>query len=229
MVCFTVCGLRLAVDFTAPALLALLSLMLPPDAFFRTLAACLLHECAHLLTIALTGQKPKLLRFSAIGMQLEMQAPALCPTGRLVLILCAGPAANLLAAAIFSICGFPESAAANLSPALFNLLPVCGTDGGSLLYTLAEHRYIRSRPELPARILRAASLLTAAALAVLLLSARNRNPLLWGMLGYLTIAAAAGGTLQDKKRSLSKPERLLTCRSSSISDELRMGLRPKTC
>ena len=29
MVCFTVCGLRLAVDFTAPAMLALLSLLLP--------------------------------------------------------------------------------------------------------------------------------------------------------------------------------------------------------
>ena len=49
-------------DFTAPALLGMLSLMLPREALLRTLTACLLHECAHLLAAAATGQKPRLLR-----------------------------------------------------------------------------------------------------------------------------------------------------------------------
>ena len=138
MVCFTVCGLKLAVDFTAPAMLALLSLMLPQEALLRTLAAALLHESAHLLVIALTGQKPERLRISAAGLCLHIQAAALCPARSFVLILCAGPAANLLAAAGLALCGFPESAAANLSLAVFNLLPFRCTDGGSLLHTLAE-------------------------------------------------------------------------------------------
>ena len=167
-------------------------MILPPDALLRTLAACLLHESAHLLMIALTGRKPSLLRVSAAGLCLEMQAPALCPAGSLIRILCAGPAANLLAAALFYLLGFPESAAANLSPALFNLLPFGCTDGGSLLYTLAEQRLIGSRPELPAKILQGVSLLTAAGMAGMLGAARIRNPLLWGMLGFLVLSAAAG-------------------------------------
>ncbi len=157
-------------------MLALLSLLLPPEALLRTLAAALLHESAHLLTIALTGQKPELLRVSAAGLCLNLRAPALCPTGRFAAILCAGPAANLLAAAGLYCCGFPESAAANLSLAVFNLLPLSCTDGGSLLYTLAEQRLIGSRPELPAKILRAVSLATAAVLVTVLLLTLCRLP-----------------------------------------------------
>ena len=191
MVCFTVFGLTLAVDFTAPALLALLSLMLPQSALLRTLMACLLHESAHLLAMALTGRKPGMLRLSAAGMLLNMQAPALCPAGVFAVILCAGPAANLLAAVLLALYGSPESAAANLSLALFNLLPSRSTDGGSLLYTLLEQRYIRSRPELPARVLRVLFLLTAVALACGMYAAGMRNPSLWGMLLFMLVSELA--------------------------------------
>ena len=192
MVCFTVFGLTLAVDFTAPALLALLSLILPQTALLRTLTACLLHECAHLLAMALTGRKPEMLRLSAAGMLLKMQAPALCPAGAFAVILCAGPAANLLAALLLYRCGSPESAAANLSLALFNLLPSRSTDGGSLLYTLLAQKYIRSRPELPAKILRGLFLLTAGALAWGMHSAGIRNPSLRGMLGFMLLSELLG-------------------------------------
>ncbi len=192
MICVRVFGLTLAVDFTAPALLALLSLMLPQTALLRTLAACLLHECAHLLAMALTGQKPAMLRLSAAGMLLHMRAPALCPAGVFAAILCAGPAANLLAAGLLYLCGSPESAAANLSLALFNLLPCRSTDGGSLLYTLLEHRFIRTNPELPAKLLRILFLLTAGALAWAMHLAGIRNPSLRGMLLFMLAAELTG-------------------------------------
>lgn len=179
-------------DFTAPALLGMLSLMLPREALLRTLTACLLHECAHLLAAAATGQKPRLLRVSAAGLRLEMQAPALCPAGAFAVIVCAGPAANLIAAGLLFLSGHPESAAAQLSAALFNLLPCQSTDGGSLLYTLLEQRYIRSRPELPAEILRVLFLLTAGVLAGAMLAAGIRNPPLWGMLGFMLMSELLG-------------------------------------
>ena len=184
MVCFVFFGLRLSLDFTAPALLAFLSMYLPPAALARTAAACLLHESAHLLMIALTGQKPALLRISAAGLRLELHAPALCPTGALVKILCAGPAVNLLAAAGFFLLGAPESTAANLSLALFNLLPFRSTDGGSLLDALTE-KLICSRPELPGRLRRCLALMTAALLACGLCAGTFRSPSLWGMLVFL--------------------------------------------
>ena len=184
MICVMVRGVRIALDFTAPALLALLSLMLPPEALLRTVLACLLHESAHLLMIALTGQKPALLRISAAGLRLELRAPALCPTGALVKILCAGPAVNLLAAAGFFLLGAPESTAANLSLALFNLLPFRSTDGGSLVDTLTE-KLICRRPELPGRLRRGLALMTAALLACGLFAGTFRSPSLWGMLVFL--------------------------------------------
>lgn len=188
MVQFRLAGLTLAVDFTAPALLALTALLLPQEVLLRTLAACLLHENAHFLALALTGQNPELLRISAAGMRLELRAAAICPLHSSILILAAGPAANFLAAALFHAVGHPESAAANLALALFNLLPYRSTDGGSLLYLLLEHRFLEFAPERPRQILRTVSLLTTAAAAGILFRAGIRNPSLWGMLIFLLLS-----------------------------------------
>ena len=152
MVCFDLFGLRLALDFTAPALLALLSMYLSPAALCRTLAACLLHEAAHLLAIALTGQKPALLRISAAGLRLETCGTAVIPLHLFAGILLSGPLANLIAAAGAALLGMPETAAANLSLCGFNLLPFRSTDGGTLLHALLEQRYLTHAPELPRRI-----------------------------------------------------------------------------
>lgn len=186
MVCITLFGMTLAVDFTAPALLALLSLILPPYALLQTVSACILHECAHLLTSALTGTCPAMLRISAAGLRLEMQP--LCPPRRFAAVLIAGPAANLIAAAAFGKIGLPDAAAANLSLAMFNLLPYRSTDGGTLLHTGLEHLLIQSRPELPCRIMRGICCITTALLLGLLCAAGIRNPSLLGMLGFMFLS-----------------------------------------
>lgn len=188
MVQFRLAGLTLAVDFTAPALLALAALLLPQEMLLRTLAACLLHESAHFLALALTGQRPELLRISAAGLRLELRAAAICPLHKSILILAAGPAANFLAAALLYAAGVPEGGGANLALALFNLLPYRSTDGGTLLHLLLEHRFLESSPERPQQILRAISFLTTAAAAELLCRAGIRNPSLWAMLLFLLLS-----------------------------------------
>ena len=185
MIRFSVRGMTLAVDFTAPALLALLSLYLTPPALLQTLSACLLHEAAHLLAAALTGQKPSLLRISAAGMHMELRGSILCPTGTYCVILCAGAAANLLAAAYFSFAGLPSAAQANLSLGLFNLLPFRSTDGGTLLHLLLEHICILKKPELPAVLMRLICCITACLLCCGLCAAGIRNLSVWGMLIFM--------------------------------------------
>ena len=177
MVQFRFAGLTLAVDFTAPALLALTALLLPQEMLLRTIAACLLHESAHFLALALTGQRPELLRISAAGLRLELRAAAICPLHKSILILAAGPAANFLAAALLYAAGFPEGAGANLALALFNLL-----------YLLLEHRFLERAPERPQQMLRAVSFLTTAAAAGILYRTGIRNPSLWGMLLFLLLS-----------------------------------------
>ena len=188
MLCLMLLGMELAVDFTAPALLALLSAYLPRAALLQMLSACVLHESAHFLLIALTGQKPAQLRVSAAGLRLTMQRGALCPMGAFCAILLAGAAANLLAAAGFALAGLPDAAAANLSLALFNLLPYRSTDGGTLLLAALEHRFCASAPELPQRIMRIICIFAAVLLSALLAAAKVRSLSLWGMLLFMTLA-----------------------------------------
>lgn len=188
MVCFELCGLSIALDFTAPALLALLTMILPLDAVIQTLAACLLHESAHLLVIALTKQKPALLRISAAGLRLETQGTAVIPLRYFAVILCAGPLMNLLAAAGFLAFGIREAAAANLSLCLFNLLPYRSTDGGTLLFALLEEAYLPRTPAAPACVMRLLAVFTTLLLLLLMYAAELQNLSLTGMLAYMLLS-----------------------------------------
>lgn len=190
MVCFEIFGMRLALDFTAPALFALLSMYLPRAALLQTVSACLLHECAHLLLIAICGERPALLRISAAGLRLEAFGTALMPLHRFAAILLAGPAANLLAAAAFWDCGMRDAAAANLSLCCFNLLPFRSTDGGTLLFAWLEKLLLTRAPELPRRILRGCGIATAALILGILLP-NHRNISLCGMTIFMLIAEFA--------------------------------------
>lgn len=188
MVCFDLFGMSLAVDFTAPALLALLSLLLPPDAILQTVSAGVLHECAHLLMIAATGQKPALLRLSAAGLRLETAGTAVIPLRRFAWILLAGPLSNLLAAILFGACGMQETAAAHGALCLFNLLPYRSTDGGTLLLALLEERMLPTVPERPALILRITALLTTVLLFAAMYFLHLQSWSLAGMLIFMLLS-----------------------------------------
>lgn len=199
-------GTEILLDFTAPAWLALLSLMLPRTVLYRTLAACLLHESAHLLTMAVLHRRPSVLRISAAGLCLHMDADALCPTASLVCILLAGAAANGLAAAGLFLCGRYGAASANLSLALLNLLPYSATDGGTLLHFLLTQRCLTQNPERPAAVLRTVSLLTTLLFAAGLYVSGIRNPSLWGMLVFLTGGQLAAETGPRRKSRRTAPK-----------------------
>ncbi|HAG12278.1 MAG TPA: hypothetical protein DCG49_00265 [Ruminococcus sp.] len=188
MVCIHISGMTLAADFTAPALLAFLALLLPPQALLQTVLACVLHESAHFLAIAATGQMPSLLRISAAGLHLELQGASLCPTGAYCRILAAGAFANIAAAIGFQLAGIPEPAAANLSLGLFNLLPFRSTDGGTMLHLLLERRFYSTKPELPARIMRFIAFTAACLLGILLRKAKISSPSVWGMLIFMFLS-----------------------------------------
>ena len=139
MICITICGIELAVDFTLPATLALLLLILPQNDVAATIFACLLHELAHFLTLIWYKRKPTQLRISGIGMRLAIPQTALCPMRELAVILLSGVAANFIASASFLYLSKPFSAMTNCTLALFNLLPYRSTDGGTLLFAILEH------------------------------------------------------------------------------------------
>lgn len=193
MLAITFRDITLLLDFTAPAWLAWLSVQLPHAVLMQTLAACLLHECAHLLAMRLVHQKPQSLRVSAAGLCLRMRGDAVCPSRALCAVLLAGPCMNFLAAAVFYAIGRFGAAGANLSLGLLNLLPFSGTDGGALLAELLSKRLLIRCPERIAPTLRAVGICTALLLAAVFLSAGVRSLSLWGMLIYLTLTDGVNG------------------------------------
>jgi len=111
-----------------------------------TLFASLVHEGGHLLCMWATDSQPKAIRLIPTSVQI-VRAFSLKHKTEAAILAC-GPAANLaFFVALFVNYRIFESnqslvfAVLNLVLAVFNLLPVSGLDGGSLL-TLALARFV---------------------------------------------------------------------------------------
>lgn len=130
--------MQLRVDFTAPALGALLCMMLPVSEVMQMCFACLLHESAHFLAFCCYGCKPQMLHISAMGCNLCGEHLTVYPIKQQSVILLSGVSANLLAALICVQAGFDSAAQWQIATATCNLMPYRSTDGGTLLYLLLE-------------------------------------------------------------------------------------------
>ena len=176
-------------------LLALLTLALLWDGsgFIKLSILCaVLHESGHFLAFWLLTKKPPQISCSPFGFQLEMDG-VLLPSRSENLLLAAGPAANLLAAAAgwalvsrrasylcyFFLCE-------NLCMALFNLLPVRFLDGGRLAANLIGPHHPRLLGALSA-----ASCGTAALLGGFALLRWGAGPLFLALFFAMTAALVA--------------------------------------
>lgn len=116
-----------------PALTVLCSLLIsePPAVLFLSVGAILLHEWGHLCAFYLSGGERPVLSLEGAGFRLSTHAPRL-PLAELFIAL-AGPACNLLAAALALRLGRDSFAllfaAVHFLYGAFNLLPFGGSDG----------------------------------------------------------------------------------------------------
>ncbi len=188
MVCITLFGLRIGIDFTAPAFCALLLLLLPRSEVCLLLSACLIHEAAHFLTLAWVGCRPAFLRISAVGWKLSAERAALYPMQKQVLILLSGAAANLLAALLCYFAQFPQAMAFHLSLGFFNLLPYRAADGGTLLYALLEELLMPVHRSWIRPLWYSGILVFTTALAAVMIRLPQQSLSLWLMLLFLVLS-----------------------------------------
>lgn len=126
-------GCRLRVDFSFPAVLALLFLNGDTVLLRQSLLVCLLHEAGHGIAMCLTGAGLREIRFYAAGVQMRTDA-ALMTKKSEILILLSGPCVNFASA--FLLCrftGWSDTVFLHLGMGAFNLLPFSVLDGGSVL------------------------------------------------------------------------------------------------
>lgn len=167
---------KIALEFGFPALLAVILLCSDRTLLLETAAVCILHECGHGAAMLLSRAGLGEIRFTAAGLQLRAGSSIL-PVWVQELIYLAGPAANLLCAALLWHIRV-EFAALHLCMGLFNLLPYGCLDGGAALRQLfpdgsRQQKYLCTA--------------LSAALAVVMVRFAVRNPLLYLMLLYLTV------------------------------------------
>ncbi len=103
------------------------------------LAACAIHELAHVVSLYWVGGSVKRIRFTIFGAEVEGESRGRLSYGGELLSVLAGPGSNLFLAFLAARAGerWYLFAGLNLSLGIFNLLPLPGLDGGRALRLLA--------------------------------------------------------------------------------------------
>lgn len=176
--------LRVGVPF-----FALTALILTLDRGPVTLSCMLasaLHEGGHLIPLFLWKHAPRRISLGVFGISILQRTDTLSYAKQSAVLL-AGPAVNLLMAALLAATGGSAAAlTAHLVMGCFNLLPVEALDGGQCLYCLLASRYGESAARRTVRGISAAFLLPLATLGFFLLLQKG-NPSLLAVSVYLVL------------------------------------------
>ena len=143
----------------------------------------LVHEFCHFAALAAIKTAPQEVNVSAAGISMSLNGGM--STVKKILVFAAGAAGNFVLAAFFSAADNRLFFTVNLIIGIFTILPLCSTDGGSILTEFAEKFF----PERAERICRNIFLFCGATAAVILASAVviNKNPYLLIALFYAVI------------------------------------------
>ncbi len=178
----TVCGCRIRMDFSFPALLALAFLYGRGELLLQTLAVSFLHEAGHGIAMLVTHAGIREISLTAAGMQMRTRLPLLRKYQEICILL-SGPAVNfLMAGLLYRSFGWCDAAMLHLCMGGFNLLPFSALDGGSALQCLSAGSPMLHRTQTMFCLFLA--VLSSCLLAYL----HIRNPFLYLMCLYLGIA-----------------------------------------
>lgn len=169
-------GCRVRVNFFFFAVVAALLLFDRSGVAAAGLIAAALHEAAHLAAMRLFRCLPEQVCFTAFGIDIVRSGRPDRGYFRDAAVSLVGPAANLAAAAAFSL--FPGSTARNLALAdftlfAFNILPIGPLDGGQALFSLL---CVHFEPDAAARAVDVVSFLVLAPLAAVGFLTLFRSP-----------------------------------------------------
>lgn len=123
----------LRMDFSFFAVIALFLLLDSTGFGVMALAACAVHELAHLLVMAAFGISADEITFYGAGIRITSTRTEFAKPSVKALILSAGCAVNFVAAALLYHFGNYPAAAVNLFTGAFNLFPIGELDGTGLL------------------------------------------------------------------------------------------------
>lgn len=138
---FKLFGTEVYISFLFAAVVALMLTIDRTGLVIPTLFAVFIHETGHLFAMWVTECAPKRIRLIPASVQI-VRSFSIKPHGEIAIALC-GPLANLVLflTLFLNYLSFGNEtvlnfALLNLIIGIFNLLPVCGLDGGTILTEL---------------------------------------------------------------------------------------------
>lgn len=138
---FKLFGVRITLSFFFAAVIAFILCIDKSGLSLPVLTACLFHEAGHLCAMKICGVQPSEIALIPAG--IIITAPFFKRTRDDLFITASGPLANFLLSLIFALLFkvFENEtllmySAVNVAVGGYNLLPVCGLDGGTLMSLL---------------------------------------------------------------------------------------------
>lgn len=137
------------------------------------ICAAAFHECGHLLALWLFRETPRGIRIGALGASIERAGSTRLSYAQELLAAAAGPAANLLLAAVLAMAvacrpALHAAVRINLLLAAFNLLPLRGLDGGQILLAALCTRCLPYRAERLAKKITVGAAMALTAISIVL-------------------------------------------------------------
>lgn len=131
---FTVCGVKIKVEFLFTATVALLTLIDTLGVVWMSFFAVAVHELGHILAMLALRIKIKQISLSSCGVLIKSECNF--DFAKAISVAAAGPTANFICALLIT-----DRTVGNvmLLTGIFNLIPVHGTDGGDI-FTLVCRR-----------------------------------------------------------------------------------------
>ena len=165
MIEFKLKSSRILIDFSFFAVIALF--LLTNSGFgMAALCACGLHELSHLIMMIIFRVSADEILFYGAGICISSREISRADKLPRILILTAGCAGNIFAAAFLFLMGHNVAAVINLLTAFFNILPIGSFDGAQLLKYFAISR---CKPENVDKIVRFAEIISAVMLSVIVI------------------------------------------------------------
>ncbi len=120
-------------DFSFFAVIALFLLLDNTGFGVMALAACAVHELAHMFVMAMFGIFADEITFYGAGIRITSARTEFAKPAVKGLVLSAGCAVNFISAVLFYHLGFLSASAVSMFTGAFNLLPIGELDGAGLL------------------------------------------------------------------------------------------------
>ena len=186
-------GIRISASFWFFAALALFLVFDKDGLALYFLAPVFVHELGHLAAMRLLGVNIRSVGFSAFGIDIQKAGGLGISYAKEIIVASSGALANLALALGLSFFSHdfdnPGRAtlfmAANIAVAAFNMLPVGGLDGGSLLKLLAERFLSQDTAFVLSRVFSFLILVPLFALSFFLIMRPGRNFTLLAVAIYL--------------------------------------------